>query len=237
MIDYGLAALAGALTLLSPCVLPILPIVVAGAAQGGRYGPILLASGLAISFALSGIVLNSVGIAFGITPKVWRSFGSGLLILVALTILIPPMERAFARLTQPLADRAGGVAAGFGERSVAFQFVIGLLMGAIWLPCAGPTLGAATALAAKQTDFVQAAIIMSIFAVGAVIPLMVVGIMGREFLARRGLIAAWTGPFKKALGGVLLVVGLMAISGVDKEIEAYLVEASPQWLNDLTTRF
>jgi cytochrome c biogenesis protein CcdA len=112
------------------------------------------------------------------------------------------------------------------------------LLGAVWSPCVGPTLGAASVLAAKGEDLGQVALTMLAFGIGAALPLMLLGLISREAMLRwRGRLMQ-TGKTGKTLLGLLLVgIGLLVATNLDKRIEAILVDASPAWLTELTTKF
>jgi cytochrome c biogenesis protein CcdA len=121
---------------------------------------------------------------------------------------------------------------------IAGQFGAGLALGAVWSPCAGPTLGAASLLAAQGRNLGEVALTMSLFGLGAAAPLLAVGLLSREAFARwRGRFLLAGGSAKSAFGGLLAAIGLAIVSGLDKKVEGVLVETSPQWLTDLTSRF
>jgi len=119
---------------------------------------------------------------------------------------------------------------------LAGQFAIGLLLGAVWSPCVGPTLGAASLLASQGRDLLRVGLTMTAFGISAALPLALLGVLSRAALARvrSGLLSA--GKLGKALLGVAFVmVGIATVTGVDKSIEAVLVDVSPAWLTQLTT--
>jgi cytochrome c biogenesis protein CcdA len=234
----GLALLAGILTALSPCVLPILPIVLGTAASEHRLGPVALAAGLAISFTAIGLFVATVGFAAGIDTGVFRMISALLLIGVGLVLLVPKLQEQFALAAAPVSNWAGGYSDNFTPTSVAGQFGLGLLLGAVWSPCVGPTLGAASVLAAKGEDLGQVALTMVAFGIGAALPLMLLGLVSREAMIRwRGRLME-TGKTGKTLLGLLLVgIGLLVATNLDKRIETILVDASPAWLTELTTKF
>lgn len=118
------------------------------------------------------------------------------------------------------------------------QFGIGLLLGAVWSPCVGPTLGAASVLAAQGKDIAQVALTMMLFGLGAAVPLLVLGTLSREvMMAWRGGIAGAGRTGKAVLGAALVLIGVLILSGADKRLETVLVQHSPEWLTRLTTRF
>jgi cytochrome c-type biogenesis protein len=234
----GLALLAGVLSVLSPCVLPLLPIVFGTAQSEHRLGPLVLAAGLALSFTVIGLFVATVGFAIGLDGDFFRAVSALLLIGIGAILLVPRFQAQFALAASPVSnwmdDRFGG---GAGT-SLASQFGLGLLLGAVWSPCVGPTLGAASLLAAKGENLGQVALTMLAFGVGAALPLVLIGFASREAMARwRGRLMEAGKGGKIALGLLLVAVGLLIATGTDKKLETFLVDASPAWLTNLTTRF
>ena len=238
MTASALAFLAGVLTVLSPCVLPLLPIVLGAAASQHRLGPLALAGGLALSFTAIGLFVATIGFAMGLDTGVFRAVSAVVLIGVGLVLLVPRLQEQFALAAAPVSNWAGGYADNFTPGGLAGQFGLGLLLGAVWSPCVGPTLGAASVLAAKGENLPQVALTMLAFGVGAALPLLLLGILSREALMRwRSRLMEGGKAGKTALGLILVAVGLLVATGLDKRLEAILVEASPDWLTQLTTRF
>jgi cytochrome c biogenesis protein CcdA len=234
----GLAFLAGVLTVLSPCVLPLLPIVLGAAASQHRLGPLALAVGLALSFTAIGLFVATIGFAAGLDTGFFRTVSAVLLIGVGLVLLVPRLQEQFALAAAPVSNWAGGYADNFTPGDLAGQFGLGLLLGAVWSPCVGPTLGAASVLAAKGENLPQVALTMLAFGIGAALPLLLLGTLSREALMRwRSRLMEGGTAGKTALGLILVAVGLLVATGLDKRLEAILVEASPDWLTQLTTRF
>jgi cytochrome c-type biogenesis protein len=234
----GLAFPAGVLTVLSPCVLPLLPIVLGAAASQHRLGPLALAGGLALSFTAIGLFVATIGFAAGLDTGFFRTVSAVLLIGVGLVLLVPRLQEQFALAAAPVSNWAGGYADNFTPGGLAGQFGLGLLLGAVWSPCVGPTLGAASVLAAKGENLPQVALAMLAFGVGAALPLLLLGILSREALMRwRSRLMEGGKAGKTALGLILVAVGLLVATGLDKRLEAVLVEASPDWLTQLTTQF
>ena len=125
-----------------------------------------------------------------------------------------------------------------GDTGNGGPFGLGVLMGAIWAPCVGPTLGAASVLAAQGENLLEVTLTMILFGIGSALPLLLLGLLSREVLMRwRGKMLSLGGGLKSFLGLLLVVSGFLVLSGYDKQAEAYLVETSPDWLTELTTRF
>jgi len=233
-----LAMVAGVLSTLSPCVLPLLPIVLGAALTEHRFGPVALAAGVAVSFVTVGLFVATVGFSLGISQDIFRLIAASLLIAIGAALLLPKLQGQIAVAAGPFGNWAQTQAGDFSRAGLTGQFLLGLLLGAVWRPCVGPTLGAASVLAAQGKDLGHVALIMFAFGIGTAAPLLLLGLLSREALMRwrdRLMSAGKTG--KAALGILLVAVGLMIVTGLDKAIETALVNASPDWLTTLTTRF
>lgn len=231
-----LAFAAGALTILSPCVLPLVPIVLASAAQRQKWGPVALAAGLIVSFTLVGFLLATVGVAANFDGEIVRTGGAALLLVTGIVLLIPTLQAWLTRAATPLANWASARQSGLERFGLAGQAIIGALLGLVWSPCVGPTLGAATVIAAQGQNLGQVALVMAAFAIGIASVLLLLAFATRGFLSRwrSTLMQAGSGG-KRALGGILIIVGLLIITGGDHVVEGLLVSVSPEWLTDLTT--
>ena len=234
----ALAFVAGALTSLSPCVLPILPVVLGAAASERKYGPVVLAAGLAISFVVVGLFVATIGYSIGLTTELFRQVAAALMVMLGAVLIFSPLQSRLALASAPIAnwtDRHFGGERGSGYAS---QFWVGVLLGAVWTPCVGPTLGAASLLAARGRDLPQVAASLLVFGIGAALPLLIIGLLSREALQRwRKQALSVSHAMKAALGVLLILIGVLVLAGFDKHLETVLVNASPQWLTDLTTRF
>jgi cytochrome c-type biogenesis protein len=234
----GLAYLAGLLSTLSPCVLPILPIVLGAAASEHKLGPVALAAGLATSFVAIGMFVATIGFSVGLDGTVLRYAAAIILIVLGVIMLVPSFSMQIATAAGPFGNWVEQRFGGFSSLGLRGQFGVGLLLGAVWSPCVGPTLGAASVLAAQGKDLGQVAGTMLIFGFGAATPLMVLGLLSREALMRwRNRMLGAGSKVKGAFGAFLIVAGLLIVSGLDKRFETMLVQASPAWLTELTTRY
>jgi cytochrome c-type biogenesis protein len=236
--SIAFALIAGILSTLSPCVLPLLPIILGAAVSEHRLGPAALAAGLALSFVAIGLFVATIGYGIGLDAGVFRILAALLLITAGVILLVPQLQTQFAAVAAPVSGWAEGRFGGIDTSGLKGQFALGLLLGAVWSPCVGPTLGAASVLASQGKYLGEVATVMTAFGIGAALPLLLLGLLSREALLRwRGrLLEAGRGG-KMLLGAVLLAIGILIVSGLDKRLEAALVEASPAWLTELTTRY
>lgn len=238
MTTLALALLSGALSTLSPCVLPLLPIVLGAALTEHRFGPVALAAGVALSFISIGLFVATAGFSLGLDQDVFRKVAAAILIAVGSVLLLPRLQTQFALAAAPIGNWVQSRSSGLPSSGLRGQFVIGLLLGAVWTPCVGPTLGAASVLAAQGKDLGAVATTMFAFGLGAASPLLLLGLLSREALLRwrHRLLSAGTAG-KYLLGAMFVAVGVLILSGLDKRLETALVDASPEWLTTLTTRF
>jgi cytochrome c-type biogenesis protein len=233
-----LSFVAGVLSILSPCVLPLLPIVLGAAASEQKWGPAALAAGLSISFVAIGLFVATIGFSIGLDTDVFRSVAAAFMIAIGIVLMVPRLQTGLAVAGGPIANWADRRRTGLDSGGLGGQFAVGVLLGAVWSPCVGPSLGAASLLAAQGRDLGEVALTMFVFGLGAALPLLALGLVSREAMMRwRHRLAAAGHGLKAGLGAVLVAIGVFVITGLDKTVETALVEASPQWLTDLTTRF
>jgi len=234
----GLAALAGVLSALSPCVLPLLPLVLGAAASEHKWGPALLALGVAASFLAVGLFVATIGFSIGLDSDKFRYAAAALMAIMGVLLLAPPLQDRLSAAAGPLSDRLNRA---FRRAPVIIAlgpFGMGLTLGAVWSPCVGPTLGAASVLAARGENLQEVTLIMGAFGVGAAAPLLALGLLSRRLLARwRGGLLGAGKRAKQALGALLLALGLLILTNLDRRVEAAVLDLSPPWLAQLTTRF
>lgn len=232
----GLSLLAGSLTTLSPCVFPILPLVIGGAVQANRLAPIAMGVGMALSFALIGILLGALGPALDIDSDSIRLFGAWLLISLGLVMLIPALNRRFTEWMLPIASSANAASARLDGSSLSGAFLLGGVLGLVWSPCSGPLLASALTLVASEGGAWQGGIILGLFGIGAAIPLVAVAYASRRgFSVARGWVLQRIDLIKKAFGVLILLTGIAILSGADKWLEARIVTLLPDaWIRATT---
>lgn len=229
-----LAFVAGVVGVLSPCVWPLVPVVVSSASLGGTRGAVGLAAGLSASFAVAGSVLTWALVSLGLDPELFRYAAGALLLLLGGVLVVPGWkDRVTARLSRLVeGTRLGTIAReATGGPGVASQFGIGALLGVVWLPCVGPTLGAAIALASMGRSMGMAFVVMLAYGIGTAGVLLAAGLASGELLRRwRPRITGGAAFGLRLLGGTLLLLGLLVLTGFDKTLEAMAVEMLPAWV-------
>ena len=241
MISLLFALLAGALSTLSPCVLPIVPIVMSSALQTARWAPLALLSGVVLSYTVIGSALavfgNSIGIRSEHTQYV-RIGSAVLMIVFGAMFLLPALQQAFVKLMTPLSDGANTKLAGFKADSTLTQGLLGMMLGIVWTPCVGPTLGVAITMAANGNNIGHTVMIMFMFGLGAALPMSLLAYGSRAAIGNKRKSMAMMGHRgKQVMGTGLIFVGVLVITGFDKSLETLMTRHMPNWLVDLSTRF
>lgn len=236
--SYGFGLLAGILSTLSPCVLPIVPILLGSAANAHPRAPLALAGGLALSYAILGTALAWAGSALGVDTSIFRSVGAAMLGLLGFVLMSSGLQQRFAMATSGIGDAGNNLISRMPLDGLWGQFAIGLVLGIVWSPCVGPTLGAAIVLASQGTNLPQVALLMGVFGTGVALPVLALAHVSRSAMThfRGKLLQAGKGG-KRILGAVMIALAALILSGIDKPLEAWMVEYSPAWLTNLTTRF
>lgn len=227
-----LALVAGVAGVLSPCVWPLVPVVTSSAAVGGRSGPVWLAGGLAVSFAAAGTVLTLLLVNTGLDSEVFRYVSAVLLIAVATVLIVPGLAHHANLALSSLSARMGiGGRGTSAAGSAPAQFGVGTLLGVVWLPCVGPTLGAAIALASMGQDMAVAFLVMLAYGAGTAGVLLVAGVASGRLLRRWSGAASGAARIgKQLLGWSLLVLGVLVLTGLDKVVEAAAAGFVPDWV-------
>lgn len=230
--------LAGILTLLNPCVLPVLPIVLAASLQANRYGPLAVAAGLSVSFVTLGMFVATIGHSIGLTEELLSQIGAILMIIFGILLLVPQLNSRFAVATESFSSGASNSLNALPTDSTRSQFFGGLLLGAVWSPCIGPTLGGAISLASQGDNLLWAFAIMLSFALGISTIIVALGFGTGEVLrSRQSSMQRFASRAKPIMGFAFLAVGLMILFKIHHAIDAWLISVLPYWFQDLSTNF
>ncbi|MEM6304273.1 MAG: cytochrome c biogenesis CcdA family protein [Pseudomonadota bacterium] len=233
--EFVFAYLAGLLTLINPCVLPVLPIVLVSALNASKAGPIALAAGMSVSFVVFGVLVTAFGATIGLTQDLLAQIGAVLMVAFGLILLVPMFSRRFELATAGVAAGADARMHGVDQGSLQGQFLGGLLLGTVWSPCIGPTLGGAIALASQGQSLGYVSAIMCAFALGVSTLIVGLGLGAREAIRSRAQALRGLAERSKPILGVTFVaVGLALFFKVHHMIEAWLLSVMPYWLQDLS---
>ena len=227
--------LAGLLTLINPCVLPVLPIVLATALQAGRMGPIALAAGMSLSFVTLGLLVSVAGRAFGITEETVSNAGAVLMIGFGLVLVVPRFSAGFATATAGFSAQADAQIDQTERDGMAGQFVGVMLLGAVWSPCNGPTLGGAISLASQGESLAYATAIMVTFALGVSTIILAFGYGAQSIIRKRqALMRRIAHVSRPVMGAIFIAVGTAILFKFHHTLEIWALDNLPTWLTDFS---
>lgn len=217
-VAIGLAFVAGLITAVSPCVLPVLPIVLAGGASGGRRRPYAIIAGLATCFLVSILFASWILSKLGLPQDLLRDISIALLFLVAATLLVPRLgvaiERPFARLARgPSSDLGGG-------------FLLGAALGFVFVPCGGPAIAFVTSAAASVDFGVKTLAVAVAYTAGACAVLLAIALGGRRVSSA---LRAGMQRFRPVFGAVIALAALALVFNLDTKLQTWL----PDYTNAL----
>jgi cytochrome c biogenesis protein CcdA/thiol-disulfide isomerase/thioredoxin len=209
----GIAFLAGVVTAVSPCVLPVLPIVFAGGASGGgRRRPLAIVAGVVVAFTASLLLVSWLLRQLHLPQDLLRNIAIALLFVAAATLVFPPLgvviERPLARLSRrPAGDLGGG-------------FLLGLSLGLVFVPCGGVIQGYIAAQSASVGDIGAKTIAITIsYALGAAVPMLVIAYGGRAVASGLHTFRAHAQPIRVALGVLVAASAFLIVFHVDRTLQ------------------
>lgn len=206
--------------------------------QSNPLSPVVMGAGMAGSFALIGMFLGTLGLAFGLDGESVRIAGAWLLIALAAVMLVPRLSARFTEWMAPIASFANAASVRLDGGSIVGAFALGAVLGLVWSPCSGPLLASALTLAATDAGAARGALVLGLFGVGAAVPLVGVAYASRRgFGAARAWVLENAAHLKSAFGLLIGALGIAILTGGDKWLEARIVEILPDAWVTLTTRF
>lgn len=215
-IDIGLAFLEGLALIVSPCILPVLPLVLAASVEGGRSRPYGIIIGFVLAFTLFAVAARELVALFGIDLDIIKDISLVLLALFGLVLLSAKLSEKFSALTQGAANLGNDLAAKRGEGLLG-GIGIGALIGLVWTPCAGPILAAVLVQVIRQQSDLAGNLVILSFGLGAGIPMLAIALTGRRIMGKLGFFTRHAEAVRKTFGIlILLSVGYIA-SGANIE--------------------
>ncbi len=218
------AFLAGIATILAPCILPILPIVLSAGVTGGKKRPLGIVLGLVISFTFFTLALSYLTKYLGLDPALLRTIAITILLLFGVLLLIPKLLVAFEVLVTKLLPKTGQNAQ---RKDFLGGVLIGFSLGLVWTPCVGPIVGSVIALAATNTINVISILIIVAYAIGTCIPLLLIIYGSKTLLQKIKRLNTIAPQIQKGFGVVMIVTALAMLLGVDQLIQNNLLAKLP----------
>ena len=227
MIEIALALAAGLLTAAAPCILPLLPILLGTSiGQQGRWRPLLIVAGFVIAFSGFALLFGTFPTVLGLSHNSLRNISIALLGGFGLLILWPqPYEWLVARLSG-LLSHADGIVSSAGPGNFG-GLVLGLTLGVLWTPCAGPVLGSILTLIATSENLARAGVLLVTYAIGAAIPILLIAYGGQYATTQMRRLTPYTPALQRTFGAAVLLVALAIYTQYDTIITAWLSDFYP----------
>lgn len=233
----GFAFLSGLVTILAPCIWPLLPIVLSSSVAGkGHKRPLGITLGLMLSFGFFTLAISYLLQLFHLDTNILRLFSVIIIGILGLTMLIP----ALSRILEGWVSRLSGI---LGQREVKSNdfstgFITGLSLGIVWAPCAGPILATIATLAAMGQVTVALVFVTIAYVLGVGIPLFVFAFAGQKLFSKTKFLSPYTGRVQQIFGIIMLLTAIAIYTNYDKVLELKLLNAFPvlsQSLNGFET--
>ncbi len=229
------AFLSGLITVLSPCILPVLPVVLSGGMGAGKARPFGVLAGFVASFTAFTLALTAIVQAIGISPDALRIAAVVLLVLFGVVMLVPALGKWFEAATGWIANRGAGAPKPAARRAGFWMGVpVGLTLGLVWTPCVGPIMASVASLALTQRVDGGAVFITLAYTLGTSVPMLAVMLGGRALLNRVPGLARNAAKIQKGFGAVMIAVGVAIGFGWDRQFQAAVLKAFPSYGTGLT---
>jgi cytochrome c biogenesis protein CcdA/thiol-disulfide isomerase/thioredoxin len=214
----AVAGVAGLATFLSPCVLPVLPVVAAASTTGGRRRPLGIAAGLAVAFVCFTLLASRLLSALGLPQDLLRNLAIALLAVAGAGLLVPALGELAGRAFRPLAARAGERLAGGDGFWSGVSLGAGLAL--VWTPCAGPILAAVSALSAERRISSELVLITVAYSAGATLPILALALLGHRASGRLAALRSGGPVVRRASGAVLIAAAFLFTTDIPTQLAA-----------------
>ncbi len=229
------AFLSGLVTILAPCIWPLLPIILSASATGGKKKPLGITLGIVLSFAFFTLTLSYIVKIIPFNPDALRLFAVVIIGFFGLTLIIPSLSQAVegmvSKLSRNLGIKPEQTKDGFGG-----GLLTGLALGVVWSPCAGPILATIATLAATRSVSTDIVLVTIVYVVGVGIPLFLFATLGNKLFTQSKKLSRYTGRVQQVFGVVMIATALLIFTNYDKVLQAKLLDQIPsysQFLNQL----
>lgn len=225
------AFFSGVITILAPCIWPLLPLLLSASTGEGKWRPLGIVSGIVASFTFFTLFLAYILRVLPIPPDIFRTIAVVIIIFLGLTLLIPALNKKLESWVSAFSGKFGSS----HKKRLGFTggFTSGVLLGALWTPCAGPILAAVATLAATRAVTLEAFLVTFVFAIGVGIPLLILAHLGQNFFAKSRKLSPYTARIQQVFGAIMIVVAFLIFFGYDKVLQAKVLDFFPSYGNAL----
>ncbi len=226
MLQILIAILAGILTIASPCVLPLLPILLgASVGQTSRARPIFITLGFVLTFGIIGVVISVLSQRSGVPSQVIRDVAAAVLLVFGVLMVFPAL---FEKISPLLSRLTSGASSGAGSGNLG-GFILGVTLGFVWTPCAGPVLASILALVATQRDIAASIILLVAYSVGAGVPMLLIAYGGQYATEKVHSLARYTQFIQQVFGVLVIAIALAIYFQLDTQFYAWLLQRYPSF--------
>ncbi|MBI4130313.1 cytochrome c biogenesis protein DipZ [Candidatus Roizmanbacteria bacterium] len=225
------AFLSGLVTILAPCIWPLLPIILSASTSGGKRKPLGITLGIIISFAVFTLTISYIVKIIPFDPEVLRYVAVGVIGVLGLMLVVPPLGRILEGYVSMLSGRVGGVGRLGKNQKEGFTggLLVGLALGIVWTPCAGPILATIATLAATRAVTIEIVFVTLVYVIGVGIPLFFFAAFGQQLFTKSKRLNRYTGRIQQIFGVVMILTALSIATGYDRVLQAKLLDAIPSY--------
>lgn len=224
------AFISGLITILAPCIWPLLPIILSATATGGHRKPLGITIGIVVSFGIITLSLSYLVRIFAFDPDILRYAAVLIIGFLGFTLLIPPLAKRLEGIASRLSGKFAFQGSGNGFWS---GLITGLALGIVWTPCAGPILATIATLAATRQVNIEIILVTTVYLIGVAIPLFIFAALGRRIFAGSKKLSPYLGRIQQFFGIIMIITAILIFTNVDKTLQAKLLDFFPSYGNFL----
>lgn len=228
---------AGMLTIFSPCILPMVPFVVRSSFQRSKWGPVLLAIGVATSFSISTYIIATSGQLLGLTPDKLKYLSGIFLLIASILFIFPSLIDKLSKLLSPINNKLQSLHSGklSKNNSVFMELINGLLLGPIWAPCSGPTLAIIIGIIINNPETKSSMILLAIFSIGSILPILFISYGAKSLVQKiQNKSLENSNKIKIILGVFCGVMSILILTGLDKTLETAILKILPEAITNIS---
>lgn len=221
--------LAGIATVLSPCVIPVLPALLSASGKKGRLHPFAVILGLILSFTFFTLSLTALVHSLGLSANVLRYLAIFILAMFGLVMLFPTLGDWFARLTAPIASLGSKAQEQSKQSGTGFLsgLILGVALGLIWTPCAGPILASITTLVAANAVTFNIVLLTLLYSLGAALPMFIIIYGGQRILSSSRLLSRHSEGIRKLFGFLMILTSIAMATHLDVKFQQMTLNYLP----------